>query len=110
AWHAPLFLVRGTYQQQLAQMGNPLFVINFFVSILPVALVANWLYYKNQRSIAGPVLVHTMLNASPVPLNPGPGAKCIATFLYFLGAAAIAAFDREFREGPRDFVPREPGA
>jgi len=110
AWHAPLFLVRGTYQQQLAQMGSPLFVINFFVSILPVALVANWLYYKNQRSIVGAVLVHTMLNASAVLLNAGQVAKCIATFLYFLVAAAIAAFDREFREGPRDFVPREPGA
>jgi hypothetical protein len=51
-----------------------------------------------------------MLNASAVLLNAGQVAKCIATFLYFLVAAAIAAFDREFREGPRDFVPREPGA
>lgn len=110
AWHAPLVLVRGTYQHQLAQIDNPLFLINFFVSVLPVALVANWLYYKNRRSIVGAVLFHAMLNASAVLLNAGQVAKCFATVLYFLVAAAITACDREFREGPRDFLPREPGA
>jgi uncharacterized protein len=109
-WHAPAVLVRGSYQHQLAQMDNPLFVINFFVSILPTALVANWLYYKNRRSIVGAVLFHTMLNGSAVLLNAGQVAKCIATVLYVLVAAAIAVSDREFREGPRDFLPREPGA
>jgi membrane protease YdiL (CAAX protease family) len=109
AWHAPAVLVRGSYQYQLAQMDNPLFVINFFVSILPVAVVANWLYYKNRRSIVGAVLVHAMLNGAAVLLNAGQVAKCIATVLYFLVAAAIVATDREFREGPRDFLPGEPG-
>jgi membrane protease YdiL (CAAX protease family) len=109
-WHAPSFLVRGTYQYQLAQTGNPLFVVNFFVSILPAALVANWLYYKNRRSIVGAALVHAMLNGSAVLINAGQVAKCVATVLYFLVAAAVAASDREFREGPRDFLPREPGA
>jgi membrane protease YdiL (CAAX protease family) len=109
-WHAPLILVKGTYQHQLAQMDNPLFLINFFVSVLPVAVVANWLYYKNRRSIVGAVLLHAMLNASAVLLNAGQVAKCIATVLYFLVAAAIVAFDREFREGPRDFLPGEPAA
>jgi membrane protease YdiL (CAAX protease family) len=109
-WHAPAVLVRGSYQHQLAQMDNPLFVINFFVSILPAALVANWLYYKNRRSIVGAVLCHTMFNGSAVLLNAGQVAKCIATVLYSLVAAAIAASDREFREGPRDFLPRESGA
>jgi membrane protease YdiL (CAAX protease family) len=109
AWHAPAVLVRGSYQYQLAQMDNPLFLVNFFVSVLPVAVVANWLYYKNRRSIVGAVLVHAMLNASAVLLNAGQVAKCIATALYFLAAAAVAASDREFRDGPRDFLPREPG-
>jgi membrane protease YdiL (CAAX protease family) len=109
-WHAPLVLVRETYQHRLAQMDNPLFLVNFFVSILPAAVVANWLYYKNRRSIVGAILVHAVLNASAVLLNAGQVAKCIATVLSFLVAAAIAAFDREFREGPRDFLPPEPRA
>jgi membrane protease YdiL (CAAX protease family) len=109
-WHAPSVLVRGSYQHQLAEMDNPLFVINFFVSILPAAVVANWLYYKNRRSILGAVLFHAMLNGAAVLLNAGQVAKCIVTVLSVLVAAAIAAFDREFREGPRDFLPREPAA
>ena len=91
-------------------MDNPLFLINFFVSVLPAGLVANWLYYKNRRSIVGAVLFHAMLNGSAVLLNAGQVAKCIATVLFFLVAAAIAALDGEFREGPRDFLPRESGA
>jgi membrane protease YdiL (CAAX protease family) len=109
AWHAPAVLIRGSYQHQLAEMDNPLFIINFFVSILPVAVVANWLYYKNRRSVVGAVLVHAMLNGAAVLLNAGQVAKCIATVLYVLVAAAVAAFDHEFREGPRVFLPREPG-
>ncbi len=109
-WHAPAVLIRGSYQHQLARMDNPLFLINFFVSILPAALVANWLYYKNRRSILGAVLFHAMLNGSAVLLNAGQVAKCILTALYFLVAAAVAASDREFREGSRDFLTGEPGA
>jgi hypothetical protein len=66
-------------------MDNPLFVINFFISILSAAMVANWLYYKNRRRIAGAVLCHTMLNGSAVLLNVGQVAKCIATVPLFSG-------------------------
>jgi membrane protease YdiL (CAAX protease family) len=44
AWHAPLMLIGGTYQNQLARMDNPIFLGNFFVSIIPTAIIANWLY------------------------------------------------------------------
>jgi membrane protease YdiL (CAAX protease family) len=110
AWHAPAFLIRGSYQHQLVQTGNPLFVINFFASVLPVAVVANWLYYKNRRSVVGAALFHAMLNGAAVLINAGQVAKCVATVLYVLVAAAVAVPDREFREGPRDFLPPEPGA
>jgi membrane protease YdiL (CAAX protease family) len=103
-WHAPLILVKGTYQHQVALMDNPLFVINFFASVLPTAFIANWLYYKNRRSVVAAILLHAMLNGSMVLFNAGQVAKCVATVLYFLVAAAIAITDSEFREGPRDFV------
>jgi membrane protease YdiL (CAAX protease family) len=104
-WHAPLILISGTYQNELARMDNPLFLGNFFVSIIPAAIIANWLYYKNSRSIGAAILVHAMLNAPSVLLNAGQVAKCIATLLYASIAAAIVASDRAaFEEGPRDFV------
>jgi membrane protease YdiL (CAAX protease family) len=103
-WHLPLVLVPGTYQHYVATLPNPIFVLNFFVSILPAAFVANWLYYRNDRSIVGAVLVHSMLNGAAVLVNAGQVAKCIATILYLAVAVLIVVFDREFREGPRNFL------
>jgi uncharacterized protein len=94
AWHAPLILISGTYQNELARMDNPLYLANFFVSIIPAAIIANWLYYKNSRSLLAAILVHAMLNAPSVLLNAGQVAKCIATLLYAAIAAAIVAGDR----------------
>lgn len=104
AWHAPLALIAGTYQHQLAAMGNPPYLANFFASVIPAAIIANWFYYKNNRSITGAILLHSMLNAASVLLAAGQAAKCIATLLYAVIAAILIATDPEFREGPRAFV------
>jgi uncharacterized protein len=104
-WHAPLTLIGGTYQNQLAAMDNKAFLVNFFISIIPAAIIANWLYYKNNRSIGAAILLHAMLNAAAVLLNAGQVAKCIATVLYAAIAAAIFAVDHAaFAEGPRNFL------
>ena len=105
AWHAPLVLIPGTYQNAVAEMPNKLYVANFFVSIIPAAIIANWFYYKNDRSITAAILLHSMLNAAAVLLNAGQIAKCIATLLYAGIAAGLIIGDRKlFAEGPRNFV------
>jgi uncharacterized protein len=104
-WHAPLTLLSGTYQNQLATMDNPVYLINFFVSIIPAAIIANWLYYKNSRSILAAILFHSMINAAAVLLNTGQVAKCITTILYAIVAVVIVVIDRlTFWKGPHDFV------
>lgn len=104
-WHAPLFLISGTYQNDLAKMDNPVFVANFFISIIPAAIIANWIYYKNNRSIAAAVLFHAMLNAAAVLFNAGQVTKCIATLVYAIIAVGIIAIDRGlFTEGSRNFL------
>ena len=104
-WHAPLMLISGTYQNQVAMTGNPIFIANFFVSIIPAGIITNWLYYKNNRSIPAAVVLHSMLNAAAVLLNAGQVAKCIATVLYAAAAVAVIAVDRGlFAEGPRSFL------
>jgi hypothetical protein len=109
AWHVPLVLIPGTYQNQVARMDNPLFIANFFISIIPAAIIANWFYYKNGRSIALAVFLHAMLNAGSVLVNAGQVAKCIATLLYAAIAVALIVADRAlFREGPRNFLPESP--
>jgi uncharacterized protein len=107
-WHAPAMLIPGTYQHQLAVMDNKIYIANFFVSIIPAGIIANWFYYKNDRSIAGAVLVHSMLNAASVLINAGQIAKLIATILYGAIAAALILGDRSlFGQGKRNFLTTE---
>ena len=104
-WHAPLALIPGTYQNIVAEMPNKLYIANFFLSIIPAAIIANWFYYKNDRSILAAILLHSMLNAAAVLLNAGQIAKCIATLLYACIAAGLIVGDRKlFAEGPRNFL------
>ena len=108
-WHAPLTLLPGTYHYQLARMENPLFLANFFVSVVPAAIIANWFYYRNNRSIVAAVLLHSMLNAAAVFPTATQVTKVIATLVYLAIAAVLVLVDRRaFGAGPRNFVPAEP--
>ena len=111
-WHAPLVLIPGTYQHGLAIEDNKIFVANFFASIIPVAFIANWFYYRNDRSITASILLHSMLNAASILLNAGQIAKCIATLVYSAIAVALVIGDQSlFAQGPRNFVStRSPAA
>jgi membrane protease YdiL (CAAX protease family) len=104
-WHAPLAFIEGTYQNQVASIDNPVFLANFFASVIPAAVIANWLYYKNDRSIVAAILLHAVVNAAAVLFSVGQVAKCIVTLLYVMVVAAVLVLDRPaFRAGPRDFV------
>jgi membrane protease YdiL (CAAX protease family) len=107
AWHAPLVLVPGTYQYGLARMDNKIYIANFFFSIIPAAIIANWFYYRNDRSVLASILLHAMFNAAAVLINAGQFAKCIATLLYSLIAVALVLGDqRLFSQAPRNFLKR----
>jgi membrane protease YdiL (CAAX protease family) len=109
AWHAPLVLVPGTYQHALAMMDNKILVANFFFSIFPAAIIANWFYYRNDRSIAASILLHSMLNAASILIDAGQTAKCIATLLYSGIAVALVLGDHGlFAQAPRNFLSTRP--
>src|SRR5262245_4256730 len=56
-------------------MDNKIFVVNFFVSIIPAGIIANWFYYKNNRFIVAAILLRTMLNAAAVLIAAGQVVK-----------------------------------
>jgi len=102
-------LIPGTYQNAVFKMPNKIFIANFFLSVIPAAIIANWFYYKNDRSIPAAILLHSMLNAAAVLINAGQIAKCIATLFYAGVAASVVVFDRAlFAEGPRNFLEGKP--
>jgi hypothetical protein len=103
-WHVPLVLIYGTYQQELVTI-DIIYVLNFFVSIIPVGIVANWLYYKHNRSITAGIVLHSMLNASAMIMSAGQPAKTILTGLYILFVIVIVIFDKKlFGEEKRNFI------
>ena len=103
-WHWPLFLIAGSYQHDL-WLQSPVYVANFFVSVLPAAVIANWLYEKHRRFIPAAILFHFMLDAVAESFAAEQFAKCIVTGVFIAVAALIVILDRKaFAQGPRDFV------
>jgi hypothetical protein len=105
-WHFPLFFINHTYQHDL-WLVSPIYVANFFVSVIPAAFIANWLYYKHARSIPAAILFHFMLDAVAESFRIDQFTKCIVTAVFLAAAVAIVLMDRRsFAEGPRDFSDR----
>jgi membrane protease YdiL (CAAX protease family) len=103
-WHAPLFLINHTYQHDL-WLQSPVYVVNFFVSVLPAAVIANWLYYKHRRFIPAAILFHFMLDAVAESFAIDQFTKCIITAVFIVVATLIVLLDRKaFAEGPGNFV------
>lgn len=93
-WHLPLFFIHNTYQNQLWQAGG-IYVTNFFISIFPATVMANWFYYRCQRSIPAAILFHFSLVMASELLQIEPLTKCIWTGLLFLVAAMLIAIEQD---------------
>lgn len=94
-WHLPLFFMIQTYQNNLWHMGG-LYVANFFISIIPAAILSNWFYYKCKRSIPAAIFFHFTLVATAELLQTEPFTKCIFTVLLFIICVLMIVNDRSF--------------
>lgn len=94
-WHVPLFFINGYYQNELWET-NIIYVINFFVSILPVAILINWVYYKNSRSIIAAFLMHLVFNLFSVLFQTEQFTKCIITILLLIISIVVVIRNKEF--------------
>jgi uncharacterized protein len=94
-WHLPLFFIKGYYQYELWQT-SIVYAANFFISIIPVAILTNWIYFKNGRSILIVIVVHALLNGCAVLFKMEQFTKCIVTLLLCLLAGALIAYEKDF--------------
>ena len=59
-WYLPLIFIRGTYQAGLTVKG--LYVVNFFVSGIPLGFIITWVYLVSDRSILACMVFHLFVN------------------------------------------------
>lgn len=92
-WHIPLFFINNYYHNTLIRT-NPLYALNFMVSVIPAALIINWLWYKNRGSILTAVLFHAVANFQGI-LQMGQTAKCIETVVLIFIAAIVVIMNKD---------------
>lgn len=92
-WHFPLIFIHGTYQAGL--MVNPLFVINFFVSSIPMGFVITWVYLVSERSILACIIFHFFVNFLQEKIAMTPETKCVETVVITLVTAIIVLTNKD---------------
>jgi len=94
-WHLPLFFIDHSYQHGLWNSSS-IYVANFFVATIPVAILMNWVYYKNNRSIVAGILFHMALDATAEAFRTEQFTKCIWTGVLLLISSVVIAGNRPF--------------
>ena len=92
-WHFPLIFIQGTYQAGL--MVNPLYVINFFVSGIPLGFIITWVYLASDRSILACMVFHLFVNFMQEKIAMTPETKCVQTIVVIVATVIIVAAKRD---------------
>lgn len=92
-WHLPLIFIEGTYQAGL--MANPLYVVNFFVSAVPMGYIITWVYLASDRSILACMIFHMFVNFTQEKIAMTPETKCVETIVVFAATAIIVLANKD---------------
>jgi membrane protease YdiL (CAAX protease family) len=91
-WHLPLFFIPGSYQQALLSQPVPLFF--YITSMIPQAVIMNWIYFHTNRSVLSAVFFHFMINFIGEAFHISQLSKSIGAVLHFCAAILILIIDR----------------
>lgn len=92
-WHLPLIFIKGTYHAGLTV--NPLYVINFFVSAVPMGFIITWVYLASDRSILACMVFHLFVNFMQEKIAMTPETKCVETIVVTIAAAIIVLKEKD---------------
>ena len=92
-WHFPLLFIKGTYQAGLTV--NPLYVINFFVSGIPMGFIITWVYLVSDRSILACMVFHFFVNFLQEKIAMTPETKCVETIVITLATVIIVMRNKD---------------
>lgn len=94
-WHLPLFFIKDYYQNELWST-NWFYAVNFSLSIIPLSIIMNWLFYRNNRSIIALVLFHFIVNFSQEIFMINNAGKCFETIVLFIVAGIIVTKKKNY--------------
>ncbi len=86
-WHAPLYFIHGTYQNQNGLLSGQFLV--FAISLLAESVLFSWIYNNTNRSILAAIMFHFSINLTGDLLRLSPRADLIRTAWVFLAAALV---------------------
>ncbi|MCR4691046.1 MAG: CPBP family intramembrane metalloprotease [Lachnospiraceae bacterium] len=92
-WHLPLLFIKGTYQAGL--LVNPLYVVNFFISGIPLGFIITWVYLASDRSILACMIYHLVVNFLQEKIAMTPETKCVETIVVTVVAAIIVLQNKD---------------
>ena len=92
-WHFPLIFIKGTYQAGL--MVNPVYVVNFFISGIPLGFIITWVYLVSDRSILACMVFHLFVNFMQEKIAMTPVTKCVETVVVTIAAAIIVIAQKD---------------
>ena len=92
-WHFPLLFIKGTYQAGL--MVNPLYVINFFISGIPLGYIITWVYLVSDRSILACMVYHLTVNFLQEKIAMTPETKCVETIVVTAVAVIVVIANKD---------------
>ncbi len=92
-WHFPLIFIKGTYQAGL--MVDPLYVVTFFISGIPLGFIITWVYLVSDRSILACMVFHLFVNFMQEKIAMTPETKCVETIVITLAAVIIVIVKKD---------------
>ena len=76
-------------------MVNPLYVINFFISGIPLGFIITWVYLASDRSILACMVFHLFVNFLQEKIAMTPETKCVETLVVTAATVIIVMRNRE---------------
>ena len=86
-WHFPLIFIKGTYQAGLTV--NPLYVVNFFISGIPLGFIITWVYLASDRSILACMIFHLFVNFMQEKIAMTQETKCVETLVVIIATVIL---------------------
>ena len=94
-WHMPTSFIKGYYQSGLVETGI-VYSINFYISVIPGAIILIWIYYHTRRNIILQIIFHSLLGYSMEMFRTHPDSKLVHTIILLVFCVVIILRDRKF--------------